>query len=94
MELPNDEVPILAHIYSTYDPDKNDRGLGLGDFFTFNLMLLSIQPHSSSITTKIEHIIAVQLGLETMYRLGHIYELWLPSALPLPVITVSSIIKL
>ncbi len=100
MKLSCDIVPDPPEVYYTHYPNNNETdqknscaGLGLDDFFIFNLMLLTIQPCSSSIITKmcitIVHIIAVQLGQEGMYWLGRLYGLSSTPAVPLPVIMVS-----
>jgi hypothetical protein len=100
MKLSSDIVPTSPQVYCIYDPNNNETDqknsyeeLGLGDFFLFNLMLLTIQSCSASITTKVcitfGHIIAVQLGRVVAYRLAHLCELSAHPAVPLPVMMVS-----
>jgi hypothetical protein len=97
-ELSSNIVPTSPQVYCTYDPNNNETDQktsyeGLGDFFLYNLMLLTIQPCSASTTTKvcitIGHIIPVQLGRVVAYRLSRLCELSSHPAVPLPVMMVS-----
>ncbi|CAF4432706.1 unnamed protein product, partial [Rotaria magnacalcarata] len=100
LELPNDDPSVSVQIYDTWNPENNELdekgyslSLGLGDFLIFNLMLLSVLPHLSSITIKmfiaIGHIVAVQIGQEATYRLGRLCDQSAQPAVPLPVIIVT-----
>lgn len=72
---------------------KTHTGLGLGDFVSFNLMLLAILPGSASTITKlcisIGHIISVQIGRKGTHLLGNLYRIDARPGIPLPVVMVS-----
>jgi hypothetical protein len=100
MKLSSNIVLAPPEAYYTHYPSDNETdqnkscaSLGLGDFFIFNLMLLTIQPCSSSIITKIcitiVHIIAVQLGQEGTNWLGRLYGVSSKPAVSLSFIMVS-----
>ena len=99
-KLLNDDLPTRSQFYYVWNSDNTEPGekdirasLGLGDFFIFNLMLLTVLPSLSSMTTKvcvtIGHIIAVQIGQEATFQLGCLYNQCTQPALPLPVVAVS-----
>ncbi len=91
----------LFKIYYTWDPDDNESDeegyeafIGHGDFYIFNIMLLSILPPLSSIITNmfvtIGYIIAVQIGCEATRWIDYYGDrLGLPGV-PLPVVIVST----
>lgn len=99
-EQSNNDPLVPVELYVTWNPDENEldqkgdhRSLGLGDFFIFNLMLLSVLPPLSSmkiqICVVIGHIIAVQIGHEVTHQLGRLCNQWIQPAVPVPVISVS-----
>jgi hypothetical protein len=98
-ELVNDDLWDYSNVYYTSNFDNeevnvdNTEYIGLGDFYMYNLMLLTILPRLSSLRTKvyvlIGHIIAVQMGLKLTDQLGCRYDQRIRPALPLPVIAVS-----
>lgn len=103
-ELLKSELSIPYDFYSTWyfnDNESDEQGdeegeeqvLGLGDFYTYNLMLLSILSPLSSMITKmfvtVGYIIFVQMGSEGTIRLGRLYNQNITPGVPLPVIFVS-----
>jgi hypothetical protein len=97
-EVSDDDIPFRVGLYFTEysdddDSNREDNGLGIGDFFIYNLMLLWILPPLSTVSTKVGiavgHIIAVQIGLDASDRLARLYKQTLYPAFPLPVVAVS-----
>jgi hypothetical protein len=99
-ELSKTELSIPYDFYSTWDFDNNEsdeegdeQALELGDLYIYNLMLLSILPPLSSMTTKVlvtvGYIISVQIGNEGIIRLGRLYNQKNIPGVPLPVVFVS-----
>ena len=99
-ELSKTELSIPYDFYSTWDFDDNEsdeeraeEALGHGDFYIYNLMLLSILPTLSSMITKmfitVGYIISVQIGNEGTIRLGHLHNQKNIPGVPLPVVFVS-----
>jgi hypothetical protein len=99
-ELLKTDLQIPTGVYSTWDLDDNEleeeteqRTVGHGDFYFYNLMLLLILPPLSSMTTKvlvtIGYIIIVHIGSETTFRLGLPYNKHNLPGVPLPVAAVT-----
>jgi hypothetical protein len=99
-KISKDIPTVPCGFYYTWDVDdsqsyKNgDRAaLGLGDFVSFNFMLLLVLNPLSSIAANIcitiGHIIAVQIGQQITHRLAILYNQCGPPALPLSLITFS-----
>ena len=99
-ELLADGKPSSINAYYSWNFDDNESdeeeiraSLGLGDFATFDFMLLMILPSFSSLTTQlyitIGHIIAIQIGQLLTSKLHWIYNSSVKPGLPLPVIVFS-----
>jgi len=99
-ELLKTDLQIPTGVYSTWDLDDNEleeeteqRIVGHGDFYFYNLMLLLILPPLSSMTTKvlvtIGYIIIVHICSETTFRLGFLYNKHNLPGVPLPVAVVT-----
>jgi len=89
----------LQDVYYSWDLDNDKLDeeeilvcLGLGDFYAFNLMLLSVLPPLSSMTMKvcitIGYIIAIQIGQEGTALLKYFFKQSIQPALPLPIVAV------
>jgi hypothetical protein len=99
-ELLCNGLPSILGLYYSWDfadDESNQRKkracLGLGDFATYNHMLLLVLPPLSSMTVKIciviGHIIIVQISQEATHQLGCLYEQWTRPGVPLPVAAIS-----
>jgi len=75
------------------DKWKTSASLGLGDFFTYNILVLFALPPSSSMIIKIcvtlGSIVSVQIGCLLACWLRRLTKTSLGPGVPLPVITVS-----
>ncbi len=99
-KLSEKNLSDLHNIYYTWDIDDDDKFdekdilicLGIGDFYVFNLMLLTILSPLSSMTINvcitIGYIIAVQIGQEGTARIGNFCNQSKQPALPLPIVSV------
>jgi len=98
-KLSDKKIFDLHNVYYTWDLDDDkldEEGtlvcLGLGDFYVFNLMLLSVLPPLSSMTMKvcitIGYIVAIQIGQEGTALLRYFWKQSIQPALPLPIVAV------